>query len=53
MIKSFKLFGIKFLEVETLIPEEKQQKEILKQHNPQGEVLDVLPEIKEKKDGNN
>lgn len=50
MLKIYRLFGIKFLEVEMLETEEAQKKEILKQYNPKGAILDVVPE--EKEDGN-
>lgn len=40
MIKTYKLFGLKILTIEELTPKEKEQQDILKNHNPKGEVLE-------------
>lgn len=40
MIKTYRLFGIKILTIEELTPKEKEQQDLLKQHNPKGEVLE-------------
>jgi len=45
MLKIFKLFGVKIFEIEELTPKEAEQKAILSQHNPKGEVLEYETDI--------
>jgi hypothetical protein len=49
MLKTYRLFGLKILTIEELTPEEKDRQDILKNHNPKGEVLEHNYE--EEKDG--
>lgn len=51
MLKTFKLFGFKFLEIETLETKEAERKQLLKQ-KPKGEILSITPEELQK-DGDN
>ena len=44
MKKIYRLFGIKFLEIETLSQEEARTEKLLKSHNPGGVILDVSQE---------
>ena len=41
MKKIYRLFNIKFLEIETLSQEQARTEKILKSHNPEGAILDV------------
>jgi hypothetical protein len=51
MNKIYRLFGIKILTIEELTPKEKEQQDLLKQHNPKGEVLE--PDYEKEKDDKN